>query len=427
MTRRPPLHANCTCRSCGSARLTTVLAFGDSPLADRLMRPDDQSEEYVAPLTLAHCEDCSLCQIVETVEPRILFGPDYPYFSSVSPALMAHFRASAEAIAERQGLTGDSLVVEAASNDGYMLRAFLERGVPVLGVDPADGPVKAARDAGVDTIHDFFGRAIADRLVAEGRRADVFLANNVLAHVADVNDFLSGAAALLKDDGVAVIEFPWLLDLLDNRAFDTIYHQHLLYISLTALGPLLARHGLHLNDAERLKIHGGSLRITASKREGLSPRAAALLEEERDRKVSDIAVYEDFLAAIARMRRETRDALDALKGEGRRVVGYGAAAKATTLLHYFGIDQSDLDYIVDKSRWKQGLEMPVVRIPIASPERLANDAPEAIVILAWNFANEIVAENREYLDKGGQFIVPVPDLRIVTRDEADAPSIGVSL
>lgn len=410
---RPPMEDIAACRSCGSTDLAEVIRFGETPIADRLMRPGDPGPEYVAPLTLVHCRSCSLCQIRETVTPRVLFGPEYPYFSSVSAALMAHFRASAEAIIARQGIGPGALVVEAASNDGYMLLPFHERGIGTLGIDPADGPVAAARAKGIETVHDFFSHDLARRLVAEGRRADVFLANNVLAHVADTNDFVAGIAAILAPDGLAVIECPYLLDLVDHGAFDTIYHQHLLYLSLTALVPLFARHGLVLNDVERLKVHGGSVRLFLSRAAGQSARLAAMLDEEARRGVASEAFYAPFVDRIARMRADTRAALDRMRAEGQRVVGYGAAAKATTLLHHFGITGDDLAVIFDKSPWKHGLEMPGCRIPIAPPSGLSRQTADVVLILAWNFANEIVAENADFSAAGGRFIIPVPEVRIV--------------
>jgi hypothetical protein len=417
-----PLKNARACRSCGSTDLAEIIPFGDAPIADRLVAPDDRAEEYVAPLTLIHCNGCALCQIRETVAPRVLFGPDYPYYSSVSQALMRHFGDSARAIIARRGLGPDDLVVEAASNDGYMLRVFHEAGIPVLGIDPADGPVGVARKHGIETVHDFFTAALAQRIAAEGRKASVFLANNVLAHVEDVNDFVSGVATLLADDGMAVIEAPYLIDLVDTGAFDTIYHQHLLYLSLTALVPLFARHGLHLNDVERTWVHGGSLRLFITREPGQSERLLSHLAAEEERKVRTAAFYQPFVERIARMRHETRAAISRLKQTGARVAGYGAAAKATTLLHYFGLDRGDLDFIVDKSPWKQGLAMPVTRIPILPPAALATERPEAVLLLAWNFADEIISENAAYLEAGGRFIVPVPRLREVVQSTAEAAS-----
>ena len=273
------------CRSCGSPELEAVIDFGRTPLADRLLRADQLDEpELAADLTLVVCRQCSLAQIRETVDPRVLFFDEYPYFSSVSPSLVCPLRGSAASIMARRGLGAHSLVVEAASNDGYMLRNFVDAGIPVLGIDPAPAPAQAAIDAGIPTIVDFFGPSLAKQLVEVGKRADVFLANNVLAHVADLNGFVAGIAMLLAEDGVAVIEAPYVVDLVDHCEFDTIYHQHLCYFSVTALDALFRRHGLHLNDVERVPIHGGSLRIFVERRTcPAAPVVDELLTAERDR------------------------------------------------------------------------------------------------------------------------------------------------
>ena len=421
MTRLAPHVANDCCRSCGSSDLAEVIAFGESPLADRLVAPETTEEDYVAPLTLLHCNSCALCQIRETVAPRILFGPEYPYYSSVSRGLMKHFADSAEAIIAAQDLGPDDLVVEAASNDGYMLKNFHDAGVAVLGIDPADGPVCIARKKGIETVHDFFGADLAKRLAAEGRSARVFLANNVLAHVADVNDFVDGIASILAEDGLAVIEAPYLLDMLDGGAFDTIYHQHLLYLSLTSLVPLFERHGLHLNDVERVWMHGGSLRLFVGQSPGRTERLDRMLADEERRGVRHVAVYGPFLEKIERLRRETRAVLDRLQSESITVAGYGAAAKATTLMHVFGIGQRDLAFIADRSARKHGLNMPVTHVPIVSPDEMRNRKPDAVLLLAWNFADEIVAENRDWLSTGGRFIVPVPEVREVVAEGEYSP------
>jgi len=421
MTRIAPHLSLDRCRSCGSMDLVEVTSFGETPLADRLVPHGTTETEYVAPLTLVHCNDCALCQLRETVTPRILFGPEYPYYSSVSPALMAHFAGSARAIIDAEGLGPDDLVVEAASNDGYMLGTFKDAGVGVLGIDPADGPVRIAREKGIETVHDFFGADLARRLVAEGRSARIFLANNVLAHVADVNDFVRGIATILAEDGTAVIEVPYLLDLLDGGAFDTIYHQHLLYLSLTSLVPLFSRHGLHLNDAERVWVHGGSLRLFVGRSPCRTVRLDRRLAEEARRGISDVANYSAFLERIARLRGETRVILDRLLSEGKTIAGYGAAAKATTLMHVFGIGRRELSFIADRSAWKQGLAMPVTHVPIVSPEEMRTRAPDAILLLAWNFADEIIAENHDWLAAGGAFLVPVPQTRVVMAEDVCVP------
>ena len=263
-----------SCRASGSTELETIIAFGETPLADRLLTADQLNEpELCAPLTLQFCHDSALAQIRETVDPEILFFAEYPYFSSVSPSLMRHFAASAEAIMAQRHLNGSSLVVEAASNDGYMLRNFAARGIDVLGIDPAQAPAAAAIRAGIETRVEFFGRNLAQQLITEGKSADVFLANNVLAHVPDLNGFVAGIRTILKEDGVAVIEVPYVVDLVDHGEFDTIYHQHLCYFSVTALDRLFRSHDLYLNEVQRTSIHGGSLRLFVEPKERVGESA----------------------------------------------------------------------------------------------------------------------------------------------------------
>ena len=404
------------CRSCGGGPYTVVHDFGMTPIADRLIDPTKETDDLLAPLSLGLCPDCGLAQIRETVDPRYLFHKDYPYYSSVSKALTAHFHKSADVLIEKLGLGAQSLVLEAASNDGYMLRRFKASGIPVLGVDPSDGPVHTARKHGIETIHAFFGLNQARELTASGKRADLFLANNVLAHVADINDFVAGVAEILTEKGVAVIEFPYLLDLVDHCAFDTIYHQHLLYLSLSSVSPILERHGLHLNDVERLRVHGGSVRVTVGRQGSKTARLSAMLALEDERRVTSPEFFTPLLNRMHELKQAFGLMLEDYRARGAKLVGYGAAAKATTLLHHFGVSRSDLAFIADKSPWKQGLEMPGTRIPIVAPNALHSSNADALIILAWNFANEIMAENTEFSARGGKFIVPIPEL-IVTRGE----------
>ena len=401
------------CRSCGSSKLSSFLDLGTTPLADRLLTEGELGEpELVAPLDVVLCEDCSLVQITETVSPEILFCRNYPYFSSVSKALMEHFGSSARQILEERKLGAGSLVVEAASNDGYMLKHFVEAGVPVLGIDPADGPAKKAQESGVRTLNTFFTKELADELFAQGNRADVFLANNVLAHVADLNGFTEGVARLLKDDGVAVIECPYLLDLIEHCEFDTIYHQHLCYFSITALVNLFRRHGLSLNKVVRTTIHGGSLRLFIEKTENMDKSVTSLLEKEKALGVDALPYYETFASRVEKLKTDLIAVLQKVKGEGKRIAGYGAAAKGCTLLSYCGVDSKYLDYIVDLNPVKQGQYFTGTTLKIEPPEKLLEDKPDAVMIIAWNFANEIMKQQQAYRDQGGIFIIPVPEVRV---------------
>ncbi|WP_114394832.1 class I SAM-dependent methyltransferase [Oleisolibacter albus] len=398
------------CRSCGSTHLLPLLDLGRQPLANALVDLDriDQPEDLF-PLEVCFCTGCALVQVTETVPPEVLFGRDYPYFSSFSPALLAHSRAHALDLVERRTLGPGTLVAEVASNDGYLLRNFAAAGIPVLGIDPASGPAAAARAIGVPTVEDFFNRTLAERLAAEGYKADVILAKNVLAHVDGINEFVAGFAALLKDDGIAEFEFPYLRDLIESCAFDTIYHEHVFYYALTALEPLFGRHGLHLNDVVRLDIHGGSLRLTVSKNPGRTARLQTLMDEERQLGMHEEAYYASFARRVAAVREKLLALVADLRGQGRRIAAYGAAAKGATLLNYAGLTRAQLDFVVDRNTHKVGKAMPGAKLPIRPVEDLLTEKPDHLLILAWNFGREIMEQQRAYADQGGSFILPIPE------------------
>ena len=402
------------CRSCGHAGLKPVLDLGRTPLADRLVSAAQLAEQEPAyPLQVAFCPQCSLLQILETVPPEVLFCEDYPYYSSFSDALLRHSRDNVLDLIRRRGLGSQSLAVELASNDGYLLKNYVEAGIPVLGIDPADGPAREAEKIGVRTLNTFFTVELAKRLAAEGRQADVIHGNNVLAHVADTNGFVGGIATLLKDGGVAVIEVPYVKDLIDHREFDTIYHEHLCYFSVTALDHLFRRHGLYLNEVKRLSIHGGSLRLYVEKVERVGPSMQELLALEAAERVDRIDFYHDFARRVEHLKAELLVLLRGLKADGRTIAAYGAAAKGATLINYVGIGRDLVDFVVDRNIHKQGKYMPGQHLPIFGPEKLLEAQPDFVLLLAWNFATEIIEQQAEYARRGGRFIVPVPVPRVV--------------
>jgi hypothetical protein len=403
------------CRSCGSGRLNLILDLGKQPIANALLEPADLDKpEAVFPLEVMFCEDCGLLQVSETIPPDVLFGADYPYFSSFIPALLEHSRAHAHSLLGERKLGAHDLVVEIASNDGYLLKNFVEAGVPALGVDPASGPAKAAIAAGVPTRNDFFGARCARELVAEGHRASVMLANNVLAHVTDINDFVEGFAILLRDDGVAEFEFPYVRELAERCAFDTIYHEHVFYYSLCALEPLFARHGLHLNDVEPLEIHGGSLRLRVSKNTGKTARLKQLQAEEIELGLNTAAYYATFAERVGAVRDALRRLLSEKIAAGGSIAAYGAAAKGATLLNFVDLPKDTIRYVVDRNTHKVGKYMPGVRLPIRGVEALQSDRPDYLLILTWNFAEEIMAQQNAYALNGGTFLCAIPTPRILT-------------
>lgn len=406
--------AEATCRSCGRRGLAAVLDLGPMPPSDRLLTPAMLHEpEPRFGLEVAFCPDCTLMQILETVPPETLFGEHYVYYSSFSEALLEHARHHAERLIRERRLDGRSQVVELASNDGYLLRHFVRAGVPALGIDPAPAQARAANEAGVPTRCAFFTAELAERLVAEGVQADVVIANNVLAHVADTNGFVRGIARILKPDGVAVIEVPYVRELIEKCEFDTIYHEHLCYFSVTALDALFRRHGLWLSEIERLTIHGGSLRLYVSPRAPDRPGVEAMLREEREAGLTDAAFYAAFGARVARLRERLRSLLDELRRRGKRVAGYGAAAKGTIMLNYVGLDRAWVEFVVDRNVHKHGRSMPGVHVPVLPVGALCERMPAYTLLLAWNFRDEILAQQEAYRRRGGKFIVPVPRVEVV--------------
>jgi SAM-dependent methyltransferase len=408
------------CRSCGSKDLHLILDLGETPIANALRKGSaDEAPEERFPLAVVFCGACSLLQVTETIPPSVIFERAYPYYSSSSDALLLHAREAAHDLIARRGLDSNSLVVEIASNDGYLLRNFVAAGIPVVGIDPAGGPAAAAQAIGIPMIQDFFRRELALRLAEEHGRADVIIANNVLAHVPEINDFVAGIAIALKPGGVAVFEFPYAVNMIDACEFDTIYHEHVFYYSLTALEHLFRRHDLFLNDAIEIAIHGGSLRLFVSHDAGESPRLRQLLARELARGVGRRSYYDDFAARVEAVAKGLSGLLRELKAKGGRIAAYGAAAKGATLLNFIRPPAGVLDYVVDRNPHKQGKLLPGLGLPIRAPETLAAERPDFTLLLSWNFAEEILRQQDDYLAEGGRFIIPIPEPRIV-----GAPSQG---
>jgi SAM-dependent methyltransferase len=403
------MSAETACRSCEAGRPLRFLSLGEMPLTDAYVPLEQANEpEPRYPLDVVFCPSCTLVQLQYTVPAEAIFS-DYAYYSSFSSTLLAHSREHAHDLIGSRNLMSDSLVIELASNDGYLLRTFVEEGIPVLGIDPAIGPADAAEAIGVPTVREFFGADVAYRLTSKGIRADVVIANNVLAHVPDLNGFVEGIATILADDGIAEIEVPYVRELIERLEFDTIYHEHLCYFSVTALGALFDRHGLFLNRVRPFPIHGGSLRLTIGRRREEEDSVRAHLKAEAAEGLDRFDHYRGFGDRVEGLQASIREMLERLQRSGKRIAAYGAAAKGTILLNSSGIGNDLIAFIADKSPHKQGKLMPGVRIPIVGPERLLDEMPDHVLLLAWNFRDEIVREQRAYLEAGGTFIVPIPN------------------
>ena len=408
------IDSNTMCRSCQQSGLEIFLDLGETPLADRLLTMEQiEEDEPKYPLEVAFCPNCSLVQILETVPPEVLFCDNYPYYSSFSPALLEHSKKNVDCLIKSRNLNSKSFVIELASNDGYLLKNYVEQNIPCMGIDPADGPALAAEKIGVPTLKKFFTKELAIQLRGEGRAVDIIHANNVLAHVKNTNDFVEGIGIILKDNGVAIIELPYLKNLIENCEFDTIYHEHLCYFSVTALDKMFRRHSLFLNEIEPLSIHGGSLRLYIGKEEKISSSVQSLLTDEKTVGIDKLDYYRNFASQVQKVKDSLLNFLSYEKSTGKRIAAYGAAAKGSTLINHVGIGKEFIDFVVDRNTYKQGKYMPGKKLPIYAPERLLEELPDYVLLLAWNFADEILQQQVEFRKKGGKFIIPVPELKII--------------
>jgi len=395
-----------SCRSCASTDVVDVLSLGRLPLVNSFVAPGEPAPERF-PLDVVRCEGCTLVQLAEAVSPETLFRT-YAYFSSYSDTFVEHARTFATWAIETLELDSESLVVEAASNDGYLLQFFVEHGVGALGVEPARNVAEVARARGIDTISEFLDVELARRVVAERGHPALVVANNVVAHVPDLNGFVEALATLAANSGRVVIEVPYLRDLVDRVEFDTIYHEHVSYFSLTSLQAVLARQGLVVVQVDRIPVHGGSLRVHAAA-EGVADRGVeALLAEEAAWGVRDSARFAEFAAAVATVRRQVHELVRGLVDSGARVAAYGAAAKGVVLANTCDLDGELVDFVADRNRYKQGKLLPGVAIPVRSPEALQREQPDYCLLFAWNLAEEIASQQTAYAAAGGKFIAPVP-------------------
>ncbi|WP_350329376.1 class I SAM-dependent methyltransferase [Pseudanabaena mucicola] len=405
------------CRFCKTDLKHTFVNLGMSPLSNSYLKSEqlNQSEKFY-PLHTYVCSKCLLVQLEEFESPDHIFS-DYAYFSSYSDTWLNHAREYTNLMIERFKFSSSSQVIEIASNDGYLLQFFQEQQIPVLGVEPAANVAEVAKSKNIPTLVKFFGVATAKELAEQNNKADLLLGNNVLAHVPDINDFVAGMKTILKQDGVITMEFPHLLQLISQNQFDTIYHEHFSYLSLTTVEQIFAYHGLTLFDVEELATHGGSLRIYAKHKDNhelkICDRLALLREKEKQSGLDRVETYLEFNAHVMKTKHKLLSFLVQIKNAGRSIVGYGAPAKGNTLLNYCGIRTDFLDYTCDRSPHKQGLFLPGTHIPIYAPEQIKVTKPDYVLILPWNLKDEIQEQLSYIREWGGQFIVPIPEVEVL--------------
>jgi len=403
------------CRICGGDNLYNFLSLGSMPIPNGFLSKEElKIKESYYPLGVYVCDDCFLVQLTHVVPAEIMFK-NYLYIPSTSTTMLDHFKSMASELIKKYQLNARDLVIDIGSNDGTLLSFFKDQEIRVLGVDPAENLAKVAQLKGIETISDFFTSMLADKITTGHGRAKIITATNVVAHIDDIHSFCKGVETLLDKDGILVIEFPYLIDLIDKNEFDTIYHEHLSYLSITPLVKLFKSHEMQIVDIKRVPVHGGSLRVYVARKGSKHKQEKAVkefLQNEELKKINKRNAYDDFARRVRVIKRDLVSYLKNIKKQGKKIVGYGAAAKGNVLLNYCKIDTTLLDYVVDSISYKQGKFTPGTHIPIFPESRLEKELPDYTLLLAWNFADEILKKQVKYREKGGQFIITIPYLRV---------------
>jgi SAM-dependent methyltransferase len=400
------------CQSCGHVEIQSIIPLGKMPLANALLS-SPPAHELRFNLEVMLCQHCGLAQLKDIVPPADLFS-DYVYFSSNSDTMLQSAKDLVESIAP--DLTQDALVIEIASNDGYLLKNYVNKGIRVLGIDPAQNIAKVANEQGIDTLCDFFSADLAQHLANDKQVADVIHANNVMAHVPDINGFIKGLKILLKPNGFCVIEVPYFADLVEKLEFDTIYHEHVYYFAVKPLKMAFERHGLALFNIEKIALHGGSLRLFVG-HAGCHPINSVIhemIKKEEESGLYNHLNYMAFMQKLSELKSELTSTLHKLKNENKKIAAYGASAKGTTLLNFFSIGKDILDFVVDRSTTKQGHFTPGTHLAILAPEELINQQIDYALLLVWNFADEVIAQQKHFIEKGGKFILPLPKVKVIS-------------
>ena len=409
---------NYKCRFCSSNVNHVFVDLGTSPLSNAFLKKENLEKlEKVFPLKVYVCQNCFLVQLPEFETPENIFN-EYAYFSSYSKIWLKHAESYANMISEKIKLGKDNLVIELASNDGYLLQFFKKKGIPVKGIEPAANVAKIAEEKGIETIVEFFGEKLAKKLSSEETKADLIIGNNVLAHVPNINNFVKGVSILLKTNGIVNMEFPHLLQLIEHNQFDTIYHEHFSYLSLNTVKKIFEFHNLIIFDVEEIQTHGGSLRIYAKHKTNkifkIQNSVNALLEKEKDFGLMTLSFYLEFAKKVELIKKKLIEFFNNTKQNGKKIVCYGAAAKGNTLLNFCKINKDSIAYVVDNNPHKQGLYLPGSHIPITNPEEIMKTKPDFILILPWNIKEEIMRDVSFIRDWGGKFVIPIPEVKIIS-------------